>query len=220
MTKTRKNIFDQIADELHDAYVKHGCESWGRHEFYGILKEEVDELWDDIKADAPQPEVLKEAIQVAAMVVRYLETGDRVHSVPVFTAKQPGETPRDGCDPTPQMEYPNVSAHWLAAENELVAARASAAKRIAELEATLVDGKHIADALIDRAKNKCRDCHMRSWDLAGRLAKAAWYRIPAKIRDADPDAADWESDMHQVIGTILRTLVVTKTDAAQAGEDT
>lgn len=66
-----------IATELDKAYAKHGAEPWGRHEFYAILKEEVDELWDAIKADHPQEDVIKEAIQVAAMVFRYLETGDR-----------------------------------------------------------------------------------------------------------------------------------------------
>jgi hypothetical protein len=70
--------FDKIVDELEYAYSKHGRERWGRHEFYAILKEEVDELWDDIKADAPQAKVEKEAIQIAAMVFRYLETGDRI----------------------------------------------------------------------------------------------------------------------------------------------
>ena len=63
--------------ELERAYSKHGRDQWGRHEFYAILKEEVDELWDDIKSDAPQTNLEKEAIQIAAMVFRYLETGDR-----------------------------------------------------------------------------------------------------------------------------------------------
>ena len=63
--------------ELERAYAKHGRGQWGRHEFYAILKEEVDELWDDIKSDASQTKLEKEAIQIAAMVFRYLETGDR-----------------------------------------------------------------------------------------------------------------------------------------------
>lgn len=66
-----------VRDELTRAYAKHGGQQWGRHEFYGILKEEVDELWDAIKADEPFSRVRDEAIQVAAMPVRYLETGDR-----------------------------------------------------------------------------------------------------------------------------------------------
>ncbi len=66
-----------ITYELERAYAKHGRAQWGRHEFYAILKEEVDELWDDIKSDEPQAKLEKEAIQIAAMVFRYLETGDR-----------------------------------------------------------------------------------------------------------------------------------------------
>jgi integrase len=70
-------IDDAIDAELSNAYAKHGKEQWGRHEFYAILKEEVDELWDAIKRDLPQDQVVHEAIQVATMIFRYLETGDR-----------------------------------------------------------------------------------------------------------------------------------------------
>lgn len=73
----RADFIAQIIAELERAYAKHGAEQWGRHEFYGILKEEVDELWDDIKSDAPQETLEKELIQVAAMCLRYFETGDR-----------------------------------------------------------------------------------------------------------------------------------------------
>jgi NTP pyrophosphatase (non-canonical NTP hydrolase) len=74
---TTTQIGYAVITELERAYSKHGKDQWGRHEFYAILKEEVDELWDAIKADSPIGEVEKEAIQVAAMVFRYLETGDR-----------------------------------------------------------------------------------------------------------------------------------------------
>lgn len=67
----------RISTELDRAYAKHGRAQWGRHEFYGILKEEVDELWDAIKRDLPQSEVESEMMQVAAMVFRYFETRDR-----------------------------------------------------------------------------------------------------------------------------------------------
>ena len=73
----RQRLLDAIEGELDRAYATHGAEPWGRHEFYGILKEEVDEMWDDIKGDAPLNDVAKEAIQVAAMCIRYIETGDR-----------------------------------------------------------------------------------------------------------------------------------------------
>lgn len=73
----RADIFNKISNELNRAYEKHGNAQWGRHEFYAILKEEVDELWDSIKSNEPSERMEEEAIQVAAMVFRYLETGDR-----------------------------------------------------------------------------------------------------------------------------------------------
>ena len=72
----RQEIFSAIEAELDHAYAKHSSAPWSRHEFYGILKKEVDELWDDIKSDAKQEDVVAEALQVAAMAIRYLETGD------------------------------------------------------------------------------------------------------------------------------------------------
>lgn len=42
-----------------------------RHEGYAVLLEEVDELWEDVKADRYHPAII-EAIQVAAMGVRFI----------------------------------------------------------------------------------------------------------------------------------------------------
>lgn len=41
------------------------------HESYAVLLEEVDELWDAIKAN-DLPHARKEAIQVAAMAIRFI----------------------------------------------------------------------------------------------------------------------------------------------------
>lgn len=73
----RGSIMQRVANELDRAYAKHGRAQWGRHEFYAIMKEEVDEVWDAIKTDNALPFLEKEIIQVAAMCFRYLETGDR-----------------------------------------------------------------------------------------------------------------------------------------------
>lgn len=70
----RSELFEKIAEELDRAYTKHGSARWSRHEFYAILLEEVEELWADIKADAPEEVMLKELVQVAAMCVRFYET--------------------------------------------------------------------------------------------------------------------------------------------------
>lgn len=85
MTERRDELMELIAGELDHAYQKHGAEQWGRHEFYAILKEEVDELWDAIKGDLSQDEVEAELMQVAAMCFRYFETGDRYRQTLVVT---------------------------------------------------------------------------------------------------------------------------------------
>ena len=74
---TRAEILAAIEAELERAYAKHGSDPWGRHEWYAITLEELDEAWDNIRADGPAIELHHEIIQVAAMCVRYLETGDR-----------------------------------------------------------------------------------------------------------------------------------------------
>lgn len=49
------------------------------HEGYAVILDEVDELWDDIKANAPRDQAKKEAIQVAAMAVRFVtDVSERV----------------------------------------------------------------------------------------------------------------------------------------------
>lgn len=77
MTLDRAGFFRAIECELNRAYGKHGAEQWGRHEFYAILLEEVEELWDAIKADQTGERVYAEMVQVAAMCVRYAETHNR-----------------------------------------------------------------------------------------------------------------------------------------------
>jgi hypothetical protein len=78
VARRRDDFIGRIGAELDRAYAKHGAEQWSRHEFYGILKEEVDELWSDIKNDIPQDTLEKELVQVAAMCLRYFETRDRI----------------------------------------------------------------------------------------------------------------------------------------------
>lgn len=74
---TQDIIVELVFEQVRAAFEKHGRKQWGRHEFYAILKEEVDELWDSIKADEPQESVCREALQIASVIFRYLETGDR-----------------------------------------------------------------------------------------------------------------------------------------------
>lgn len=62
----------QVKREIMRAKTKHPRDFSGPHEAYGVLLEEVDELWDEIKADHFHGSAQKEAMQVAAMAVRYM----------------------------------------------------------------------------------------------------------------------------------------------------
>jgi hypothetical protein len=46
----------------------------GAHEGYAVILEELDELWAEVKAQVHNPDRMrKEALQVAAMAVRFVE---------------------------------------------------------------------------------------------------------------------------------------------------
>jgi len=86
----RERFLRLLFEELDFAYAKHGMDPWGEHEFYAITLEEFEEMWQAIKSDAPRQEVLKELIQVAAMCLRYFETGDRYQGFhPVLESWRP-----------------------------------------------------------------------------------------------------------------------------------
>lgn len=73
----RKKFLEDVFTELRRAYDKHGEDQWGRHEFYAILLEEVDEVWDEIKRNGETYKVYNEIVQVVAMCLRFVETGNR-----------------------------------------------------------------------------------------------------------------------------------------------
>lgn len=60
-----------VERELRRALVKFPVPFHNAHEGYAVLLEEVDELWDEIKANRADT-ARKEAVQVAAMAVRFL----------------------------------------------------------------------------------------------------------------------------------------------------
>jgi len=60
-------IDKNIRDEMEESVLKYGA-FHSFHEAYGVLKEEVDELWDEIKIrEHDYYRIYQEAIQVAAM---------------------------------------------------------------------------------------------------------------------------------------------------------
>lgn len=74
LTKTLQDI----VDELEKSNEQHNPSFNSTHEWYGVLKEEVDELWKEIKKnkDCYQKTFAmeKEAIQVAAMALKGILT--------------------------------------------------------------------------------------------------------------------------------------------------
>lgn len=71
--KPRRNIELrlEVEDELENAYNLFGYKPWSRHEFYAILLEELEELWEGIKNDGTSAGIRQEMIQIVAVVYRY-----------------------------------------------------------------------------------------------------------------------------------------------------
>ena len=67
----RESAVKEIIKEYWRAKEKFGGFA-SAHEGYAVLLEEVDELWDEIKANGSNDNLKKEAIQVAAMGLRFL----------------------------------------------------------------------------------------------------------------------------------------------------
>lgn len=61
----------EVKEEYEKAIRKFGAFN-SAHEGYAVLKEEVDELWDEIKGGQNINRMREEAIQVAAMAIRFI----------------------------------------------------------------------------------------------------------------------------------------------------
>lgn len=70
-TRVVKIVMDVI-DALIKAKTKH-ANMHSAHEGHSVIREEFEELWDHVKADTGKsPEARKEALQLAAMAIRYV----------------------------------------------------------------------------------------------------------------------------------------------------
>jgi len=68
-------IATEIADEFVRAVEKYGFpEFHSYHEGYAVIKEELDELWEEVKKYPKQDNenLRKEAIQIGAMALRFI----------------------------------------------------------------------------------------------------------------------------------------------------
>jgi hypothetical protein len=65
--------YSLIEDELKKVKSKYDKDFNSTHEGFAVLKEEVDELWDEVKQDGSKRELQAEAVQVAAMAIRFIQ---------------------------------------------------------------------------------------------------------------------------------------------------
>lgn len=69
------NIASTIGDEFVRAVEEHGFPTFhSYHEGYAVLKEELDELWEEVKKYPKQNKfkLKEEAIQIGAMALRFI----------------------------------------------------------------------------------------------------------------------------------------------------
>lgn len=66
-------IWEELSDELHRAYRAHG-DMASPHEGWAVIREELEpELWTHVTGNTGRsPEARHEALQVAAMAIRYI----------------------------------------------------------------------------------------------------------------------------------------------------
>lgn len=66
------SVLDEVRHNLKQGMIKH-APMHSPHEGASVIREEFEELWDHVKADTGRtPEARKEALQLAAMAVRYI----------------------------------------------------------------------------------------------------------------------------------------------------
>lgn len=80
--KKETDAFEKCVGVIHNE-LRSATARFGRfnspHEGYAVIKEELEELWDDIKKNSPN--MMKEAVQVAAMAIRFLMDLEEVWGV-------------------------------------------------------------------------------------------------------------------------------------------
>ena len=67
----RVKALELMTAEAEKGFMKHGQFN-SRHEGYAVIKEELEELWDDIKGDVSIGLIREEAVHTGAMILRFL----------------------------------------------------------------------------------------------------------------------------------------------------
>jgi len=75
-TRWKAKVLGEIWDTVQDADAKFP-EYHSLHEAYAILKEEMDELWDEIKMNGLPASIRAEVVDIGAVCIRLLRYIDR-----------------------------------------------------------------------------------------------------------------------------------------------
>ena len=79
----RMKVFKDVFDEAQRSLSKYNRPYASSHEFYGVLLEEIEELWDEIKLKEElrdTEKMKKEAIQCMAVLYRFItELNNELH---------------------------------------------------------------------------------------------------------------------------------------------
>lgn len=76
------SLVEEIYLELQRARARH-APMHSAHEGYAVILEEFDELWDEVKLkQASKEKMRREALQIAAMAVRFIEDVCEKQEVP------------------------------------------------------------------------------------------------------------------------------------------
>src|SRR5260370_31258259 len=82
----------KIRIEYERAAARQGAFNWGQ-EGYAVIREELDELWEEVKSKDGLGRAWEEAVQVAAMALRFLV------DLPRETKRGPGDEAARSRDP-------------------------------------------------------------------------------------------------------------------------
>ena len=70
--KSKFSALREILEEYDRARQLHPGGMHSAHEGFAVLKEEVDELWDEVKRNATKERMAQEAVQIGAMALAFL----------------------------------------------------------------------------------------------------------------------------------------------------
>ena len=217
MSEPLSRILDDVEEEVLRAEAKFAS-FHSAHEGYAVLAEEVDELWDAVKAD-DRAQARAEAMQVAAMAVRFLLDVPAAPPAPKPAGYVCPECPECRCAP------PFHKGSCSKPDEQLVDPIAENARLTRELAAERELRRQDAARLVAAAENAgipYGDCDTAD-DLAEALlcekaarekAEAAFAAMAAALRECHAHAHNY--GLHLSAGHPMRTAQIQLINATSA----